>query len=35
VLLFTGAALVISLLMTWWPSRAAAKVAVADALRYE
>ena len=28
-------ALVFSLLMTWWPSRAAANVPVADALRYE
>jgi putative ABC transport system permease protein len=35
VLLFTAAALVVSLVMTWWPSRAAAKVPVADALRYE
>jgi putative ABC transport system permease protein len=35
VLIFTVAALVVSLVMTWWPSRAAAKVPVADALRYE
>lgn len=35
VLVFTVAALVVSLAMTWWPSRAAAKVPVADALRYE
>jgi putative ABC transport system permease protein len=35
VLLFTLAALVVSLAMTWWPSRAAARVPVADALRYE
>lgn len=35
VLIFTGVALVVSLAMTWWPSRAAAKVPVADALRYE
>jgi putative ABC transport system permease protein len=35
VLVFTAAALVVSLAMTWWPSRAAAKVPVADALRYE
>jgi putative ABC transport system permease protein len=35
VLVFTAAALVVSLLMTWWPSRNAAKVPVADALRYE
>jgi putative ABC transport system permease protein len=35
VLIFTAAALLVSLAMTWWPSRAAAKVPVADALRYE
>jgi putative ABC transport system permease protein len=35
VLMFTVAALVVSLVMTWWPSRAAAKVPVAEALRYE
>jgi putative ABC transport system permease protein len=35
VLVFTAAALVVSLAMTWWPSRAAARVPVADALRYE
>jgi putative ABC transport system permease protein len=35
VLIFTAAALVVSLAMTWWPSRAAANVPVADALRYE
>jgi len=35
VLVFTAAALIVSLAMTWWPSRAAAKVPVADALRYE
>jgi putative ABC transport system permease protein len=35
VLVFTLAALVVSLAMTWWPSRAAARVPVADALRYE
>jgi putative ABC transport system permease protein len=35
VLGFVGAALLISLLMTWWPSRNAANVPVADALRYE
>jgi putative ABC transport system permease protein len=29
------ASLVVSLLMTWWPSRGAARVPVADALRYE
>jgi ABC-type antimicrobial peptide transport system permease subunit len=35
VLAFTAAALIVALMMTWWPSRAAAKVPVADALRYE
>ncbi len=35
VLIFTAVALLVSLAMTWWPSRAAAKVPVADALRYE
>jgi putative ABC transport system permease protein len=35
VLAFTAAALVVSLLMTWWPSRTAARVPVAEALRYE
>jgi putative ABC transport system permease protein len=35
VAVFTVAAFVVSLLMTWWPSRNAAKVPVADALRYE
>jgi ABC-type antimicrobial peptide transport system permease subunit len=35
VLMFTVAAFAVSLLMTWWPSRNAAKVPVADALRYE
>jgi putative ABC transport system permease protein len=35
VVIFTAAALIVSLVMTWWPSRAAAKVPVADALRYE
>ena len=29
------ASLVVSLLMTWWPSRGAARVPVAEALRYE
>jgi putative ABC transport system permease protein len=32
---FAIAAFVVSLAMTWWPSRAAAKVPVAEALRYE
>lgn len=32
---FAAIAFVFSLLMTWWPSRGAAKVPVADALRYE
>ncbi len=35
VLVFVAVALVISLFMTWWPSRAASRVPVADALRYE
>jgi putative ABC transport system permease protein len=35
VLLFVGAAFVCSLLMTWWPSRGASQVPVAEALRYE
>jgi putative ABC transport system permease protein len=32
---FVLASFVVSLLMTWWPSRGAAGVPVADALRYE
>jgi ABC-type lipoprotein release transport system permease subunit len=28
-------AFAVSLFMTWWPSRAAAQVPVAEALRYE
>jgi len=32
---FAALAFVFSLLMTWWPARGAAKVPVADALRYE
>ena len=32
---FAAIAFVFSLLMTWWPSRGAANVPVADALRYE
>jgi putative ABC transport system permease protein len=35
VAVFVGLALLVSLLMTWWPSRSAAAVPVADALRYE
>ena len=35
VMLFVGLAFAFSLLMTWWPSRNAASVPVADALRYE
>jgi len=35
VIAFVVAAFVVSLLMTWWPSRNAANVPVADALRYE
>jgi putative ABC transport system permease protein len=35
VLVFVVVAFIVSLLMTWWPSRNAAKVPVADALRYE
>jgi putative ABC transport system permease protein len=35
VLVFVVLAFVVSLLMTWWPSRSAARVPVADALRYE
>ena len=35
VLVFVVLAFVVSLFMTWWPSRSAAQVPVADALRYE
>ena len=35
LLMFVGVALVVSLFMTYWPSRSAAGVPVADALRYE
>jgi putative ABC transport system permease protein len=35
VFMFVAFAAVVSLLMTWWPSRRAAGVPVADALRYE
>jgi putative ABC transport system permease protein len=35
VAVFTTLAFVVSLLMTWWPSRSASRVPVAEALRYE
>lgn len=35
VITMVVAAYVFSLLMTWWPSRGAARVPVADALHYE
>jgi putative ABC transport system permease protein len=35
VMVFVVLAFVVSLFMTWWPSRSAARVPVADALRYE
>jgi putative ABC transport system permease protein len=35
VIIFVAVAFVFSLLLTWWPSRGAAKVPVAEALRYE
>ncbi|MCB9484184.1 MAG: FtsX-like permease family protein [Dehalococcoidia bacterium] len=35
VLLIAGASFAMALLMTWWPSRQAAAVPVAEALRYE
>jgi putative ABC transport system permease protein len=35
VLVVVGLAFVVSMFMTWWPSRQAARVPVADALRYE
>jgi putative ABC transport system permease protein len=35
VLIIVGLAFVVSMFMTWWPSRQAAQVPVADALRYE
>jgi putative ABC transport system permease protein len=35
VVAFVAVAYVFALLMTWWPSRGAAKVPIADALRYE
>jgi putative ABC transport system permease protein len=35
VLVIVGVAFAVSMFMTWWPSRQAARVPVADALRYE
>jgi putative ABC transport system permease protein len=35
ILVFVVLAFVVSLFMTWWPSRSASRVPVADALRYE
>ena len=35
VIIFVVIAYAFSLLMTWWPSRGAAQVPVAEALRYE
>jgi ABC-type lipoprotein release transport system permease subunit len=35
ILLVIGASFAFSLAMTWWPSRGAARVPVAEALRYE
>ncbi|HEY8172858.1 MAG TPA: lipoprotein-releasing system transmembrane subunit LolC, partial [Dehalococcoidia bacterium] len=35
VIVVVAVAFVVSLFMTWWPSRGAAKVPVAEALRYE
>jgi ABC-type lipoprotein release transport system permease subunit len=35
VLIIVTTAFVVSMFMTWWPSRQAARVPVADALRYE
>ena len=35
ILLVIGASFIFSLLMTWWPSRDASRVPVAEALRYE
>jgi putative ABC transport system permease protein len=35
VIVFVTLAAIVSLFMTWWPSRSAAQVPVADALRYE
>jgi ABC-type lipoprotein release transport system permease subunit len=35
VLVFVVVACAFSLLLTWWPSRGASRVPVAEALRYE
>jgi len=35
VAVFVGLVLIVSLIMTWWPSRSAARVPVPEALRYE
>ncbi len=35
VIVFVVVAYVFSLLLTWWPSRSATRVPVAEALRYE
>lgn len=35
ILIFVGAAYLFSLLLTWWPSRGASRVPIAEALRYE
>ncbi len=35
ILVVIGASFIFSLLMTWWPSRGASRVPVAEALRYE
>jgi ABC-type antimicrobial peptide transport system permease subunit len=35
VILFIIVAYAFSLLLTWWPSRGAARVPIAEALRYE
>ncbi len=35
VIVFVAVAYVFSLLLTWWPSRGAARVPIAEALRYE
>jgi ABC-type lipoprotein release transport system permease subunit len=35
IVAFAAVAFVVSLAMTWWPSRSAAQVPVAEALRYE
>jgi len=35
ILVVIGTSFAFSLLMTWWPSRGASRVPVAEALRYE